>query len=562
MKILLHAWLLIVFVSEVKNCPAQNIKIGTAENPKKIDGLKDGYGVDINYVGEIKNGKPSGKGLAIYKNNPTQKYFGEFENGLYNGKGSLIYSDGRISTGNFKDGKLFGTAVFIGKDGSLLWGNYGKDNWEGATKKIGADNKFRIENSTNGLLSGRVIEVPENGKFIYDHQYVDGKWNGQGYQYELENKKLFEGIYKDNVWLEASTGNYPSFLRSSKFQGYMDADKIIMNSNYSTEKNLLEDTCYAFVKANNIRMFGNFHLGNLTNGMKTIGDSNKMMGEFDTTGLTGTCVDYKVGSRLVFGNFKHNMIDGQGVFINTETKEIYDGIFTETKFTGKASKLTYKNVLELGSFFDDKLDGNTTIIKPNGAWMKGEYSYGSIFDKKIKQVGLPNGLLINPQPANINTALNDLIKIAKTGFDDIASTDSVDEEENFAYSLTNDKDAWYNFPGSSANHIEEDLIFESNYYADIENIKDFDLLNKQYDDMCDQILAANITSFEKGKAYKYIGKIQPLSAEFKTEQKVVFDLNNPQTTNTLKPSITVTVSKKEGGDYYHLEFKMNGGHTL
>ena len=56
------------------------------------------------YVGEVKNGKPHGKGILIYPENGG-KYEGNWKNGKYHGKGKLIYFDGGIYIGDFKNGK-------------------------------------------------------------------------------------------------------------------------------------------------------------------------------------------------------------------------------------------------------------------------------------------------------------------------------------------------------------------------------------------------------------------------------------------------------------------------
>ena len=47
------------------------------------------------YVGEVKNGKPNGKGTLIYPDKGG-KYEGEWKNGKYHGNGKLTYYDGGI----------------------------------------------------------------------------------------------------------------------------------------------------------------------------------------------------------------------------------------------------------------------------------------------------------------------------------------------------------------------------------------------------------------------------------------------------------------------------------
>ena len=67
-----------------------------------IDGRK--------YVGEIKDGKPHGKGTIYYPHGI--KYTGEWKNGLPNGHGTITYPQGSEYVGEFKDGNLVGEGEY------------------------------------------------------------------------------------------------------------------------------------------------------------------------------------------------------------------------------------------------------------------------------------------------------------------------------------------------------------------------------------------------------------------------------------------------------------------
>ena len=64
-----------------------------AQNVKRIENLKDGWAVAVNYTGEIKDGKPNGMGVATYKSGNAIRYVGAFVNGMYNGKGTIFFKD-------------------------------------------------------------------------------------------------------------------------------------------------------------------------------------------------------------------------------------------------------------------------------------------------------------------------------------------------------------------------------------------------------------------------------------------------------------------------------------
>src|SRR5215203_2913220 len=83
----------------------------------RIESLKDGWGTSVDYVGEIKNGQPSGIGVAIYSNDFALRYAGNFLNGLYNGKGALLFKDGTFLSGDWKNGKLNGKGSYLSKEG-------------------------------------------------------------------------------------------------------------------------------------------------------------------------------------------------------------------------------------------------------------------------------------------------------------------------------------------------------------------------------------------------------------------------------------------------------------
>ena len=65
-----------------------------------------------NYVGELKDGKPHGKGIYIWKNGT--KYEGEWKDGERYGQGRFTFTDGSKYVGEFKDGKVWNGTVYKG----------------------------------------------------------------------------------------------------------------------------------------------------------------------------------------------------------------------------------------------------------------------------------------------------------------------------------------------------------------------------------------------------------------------------------------------------------------
>ena len=59
---------------------------------------------ETKYVGEVKNGKPHGKGTLTYPDNGGE-YIGQWKNGKYHGQGELTFDNGEKIIGNFINGK-------------------------------------------------------------------------------------------------------------------------------------------------------------------------------------------------------------------------------------------------------------------------------------------------------------------------------------------------------------------------------------------------------------------------------------------------------------------------
>ena len=73
-----------------------------------------GCGDKSEYVGDLQNELPDGKGIMTYEDGST--YDGEWKEGQRYGKGTLTYEDGAKYEGEWKDGEMDGT-------GTLTWSN-------------------------------------------------------------------------------------------------------------------------------------------------------------------------------------------------------------------------------------------------------------------------------------------------------------------------------------------------------------------------------------------------------------------------------------------------------
>jgi len=98
-------------------------------------------GSQMHYVGQVKNGKANGFGVALlntgsryqgaWRNNQRhgdgsfywadgQYYIGSYSNDLRNGQGTYYWPNGEKYVGQWKDDKRNGEGVFYGKDGAII----------------------------------------------------------------------------------------------------------------------------------------------------------------------------------------------------------------------------------------------------------------------------------------------------------------------------------------------------------------------------------------------------------------------------------------------------------
>ena len=88
-----------------------------------------GCGGKNDYVGDLNNELPDGKGTMTYEDG--SKYDGEWKEGKRYGKGTLIYEDGSKYEGEWKNGKKNGQGSIFYHDGSKLEGEFRDDSpWD------------------------------------------------------------------------------------------------------------------------------------------------------------------------------------------------------------------------------------------------------------------------------------------------------------------------------------------------------------------------------------------------------------------------------------------------
>ena len=148
-------------------------------NSEKINGIEEIYNKygHLVYKGQMKNGKPHGKGIKYFEDAEVIQYEGEFKNGLYDGYGVLCVNgfgntiDGRKSSsgdyvGNFCKGLMNGEIFNDNPNGTKYYTNYKMGIQDGLYKYINIDCSVYTSNYKDGIQYGEWKQVDKDGKII------------------------------------------------------------------------------------------------------------------------------------------------------------------------------------------------------------------------------------------------------------------------------------------------------------------------------------------------------------------------------------------------------------
>jgi hypothetical protein len=148
---------------------------------------------DDKYEGEIKNGKPHGKG--ILKKSNGDMYTGEFRDGYFHGQGTLTFLSGTVYLGEFKHDEWDGYGIYNKVDGTKYCGEWKKGYMHG----------YGIYSVINGFKhTGEWKEDEQDGYGItnfsngdkYIGEWRNGKQNGNG-TYFYKDGTINKSIWKN-----------------------------------------------------------------------------------------------------------------------------------------------------------------------------------------------------------------------------------------------------------------------------------------------------------------------------------------------------------------------------
>ena len=167
--------------------------------------------IRISYVGEVKDGKPNGKGKMTYADGEVYEgewkdvYEGEWKDGEEDGKGKMTLANGNVHEGDYKDGERHGEGKWIGANGEVYEGDYkdgerhgeGKYTWangdvyEGDFKYGKINRKGKKTWADGDVWCNLIYWVIIFGVFGIYHYWKSLGWVLENGEWKMENGKWF-----------------------------------------------------------------------------------------------------------------------------------------------------------------------------------------------------------------------------------------------------------------------------------------------------------------------------------------------------------------------------------
>jgi hypothetical protein len=481
--------------------------ISFAQTVTRITGLKDAWGLEITYIGEVKNKIPNGLGIAIYNSSQdVLRYAGNFENGFYSGKGVMIFKTGYFLSGDWKNGKLNGKGANLNSTGDLYVGDFVNGKKEGKGTLIYKNNNFLSGSFKNDLIDGRTFYLSNEGKIISDNVYKEDKKNGGGFQYEVSSKKLYEGTWTNDKWVSAGSTGLNSFLKNSQLFSEITEKQILIGTLDPATK-YLKDSGFYYDLKNRKRYFGIFKDGYLEKGLIVRDDSTRMIGNYNDIGAYGYGYYYKAGRYYDEGNYDKDLLSGNNnLSIDVDKKTIYYGQTSEGSFTGEAWFANNSNDLYKGHYVKGQLNGDGWKADSYGNFVKGTFDNGYL--TKAVQLTTSDGITININPKTFTEAITNATILYKSYYLPLVGTGSAYNSDNDDYYFKYTDNSLMKFPGTVGTDLinwddAEYPLYVAHYGEDMDSVKAL----AKYKDLSKQIAAASIVLKKGQKPVKLVGSI-------------------------------------------------------
>jgi len=253
---------------------------------------------DDQYIGQVKDGQPNGKGILSYK--IGAKYQGEFLNGKKHGEGLVIKPDGSSFEGNFINGMKEGK-------GTLNWINGAKiqTDWKNDVRIYSSEPIFNKNSfSLNFLNYSGLGDYTFISGAHYEGQFKDNLFNGYGIYVGAQGSR-YTGQFKNGK----KTGNGTLIqIDGSRLEGSFINGSLNGQGHYS---NKIGDS-----------YFGEF-VNDKFNGQGVLTINNvAQSGQFVEGKLNGSGSEKMANGDYYEGGFINGSKHGQGT-LNNSNGDIY-----------------------------------------------------------------------------------------------------------------------------------------------------------------------------------------------------------------------------------------------
>lgn len=164
-------------------------------DPATVGKLTDVYG--NTYEGQIKDGKPNGKGKVLDENG-VMIFDGEFVDNKLEGLGTMVLDEELTYIGEIHGTQAEGKGKIL-TNGKLHYeGGFHNNGREGFGTLYDTENGSRKYEGQwkNDLMDGIGKEFYDSGKLFYEGEYSQGVMNGTGKIYNEDGSLNFEGQMK------------------------------------------------------------------------------------------------------------------------------------------------------------------------------------------------------------------------------------------------------------------------------------------------------------------------------------------------------------------------------
>ena len=251
-------------------------------------------------------------------------------------------------------------------------GTYVDGEIEGKGKTFNAGVPVYDGNFTNGKYDGEGILFDEEGMIRYEGEFKEGEYEGKGKLHE-KDQIIYEGTFEKGLY----SGNGVEYRNKKKvYEGtFVNGEYSGNGKQYSNKKKIYE---------------GKFENGLYEGkGIQYVDGKKVYEGDFSAGKRSGYGVEYKNGKVLYKGDFADDLYNGTGVAYNSDGEIAFKGEFVDGYYSGDGSLNLEKGEIVKGDFDHGTVVGDAKCYRDGKLWYEGSLKdyipdgKGKIYDDSV-----------------------------------------------------------------------------------------------------------------------------------------------------------------------------------